>query len=414
MATVTAVIIEHQKKKDGSWNVKVRLNHKTDSVYIPTDHFVTKSQINKKFEIKDTDLWDDYLHKLLARYRKSIAAIGDQLEDMTAKEVKERVLNSSKKVEVIDFIAFSRDKIKDMINAGRESSAKTLMTVVNSLVDYRKSESLYIDEITSSFLVAYEKYLKSERIFYRNNFDGKALEYKRPPLSDAGLHNHMRDLRLLFNAARNYYNDEDRGIIRIKHYPFKKYIIKNPPETEKRGLSIENIKAIRDYKAAPGSRSELARDLFMLSFYLCGMNAVDMYKLTSSDVNRVDYNRAKTSSRRKDRAFFSVDLPDVAVPIYKKYAGKLQDRYSTSIGLSRALDKGISVIIESVGFQFDFYSARHSFGDLARNKLRFSKDDVGLALNHKDRSTSTTDIYISKDWTIVDEVQEKVIALLFV
>jgi hypothetical protein len=41
-----------------------------------------------------------------------------------------------------------------------------------------------------------------------------------------------------------------------------------------------------------------------------------------------------------------------------------------------------------------------------------SRDDVALALNHVDEGHRTTDIYISKDWKIVDEVQEKIVRLL--
>ena len=59
-----------------------------------------------------------------------------------------------------------------------------------------------------------------------------------------------------------------------------------------------------------------------------------------------------------------------------------------------------------------FYWARHSFASLARNSCRLSKDDVALALNHVDEGHRTTDIYIAKDWKIVDEVQEKVVGLL--
>ncbi len=40
-----------------------------------------------------------------------------------------------------------------------------------------------------------------------------------------------------------------------------------------------------------------------------------------------------------------------------------------------------------------------------------SKDDVALALNHVDEGHRTTDIYIDKDWGIVDEVQAGVIGL---
>lgn len=60
----------------------------------------------------------------------------------------------------------------------------------------------------------------------------------------------------------------------------------------------------------------------------------------------------------------------------------------------------------------EFYDARHAFGDWARNICRFSKDDVALALNHKDQSKAVTDIYLSKNWTIIDEVQAAVIRLL--
>jgi hypothetical protein len=38
----------------------------------------------------------------------------------------------------------------------------------------------------------------------------------------------MRDLRTLFNAPKGKYNDDDLGIIRIPHYPFKKYKIGTP------------------------------------------------------------------------------------------------------------------------------------------------------------------------------------------
>lgn len=62
--------------------------------------------------------------------------------------------------------------------------------------------------------------------------------------------------------------------------------------------------------------------------------------------------------------------------------------------------------------KLEFYDARHAVGDWARNICRFSKDDVALALNHKDQTNSMTDTYISKNWKIIDEVQLAVICLL--
>ena len=103
----------------------------------------------------------------------------------------------------------------------------------------------------------------------------------------------------------------------------------------------------------------------------------------------------------------------MASQFYVKYAGKLQDRYSTHITLDHALMKGMHGIGKSLCIpDLEFYDARHAFGDWARNVCRFSKDDVALALNHKDQSKAVTDIYLSKNWAIIDEVQEAVIKLL--
>jgi hypothetical protein len=48
----------------------------------------------------------------------------------------------------------------------------------------------------------------------------------------------------------------------------------------------------------------MAKEMFLLSLYLCGMNAVDFYYLEKEDIKkgRVEYNRTKTESRRKDGA----------------------------------------------------------------------------------------------------------------
>ena len=54
------------------------------------------------------------------------------------------------------------------------------------------------------------------------------------------------------------------------------------------------------------------------------------------------------------------------------------------------------------------YWARHSFANIARNKCGISKDDIGEALNHVNEDHKTTDIYLDRDLSIVDMVQEQV------
>lgn len=195
MATVSATILKDNKKKDGTWNIVIRITHKTKSAYIPTTHFVTKDQLNKKFDIKDNTLMDNHINPLLKTYREAINNMAGEIPHLSIAEIKER-LTAPKSSDRIDFIAFSRLHIEKLIKAGRLSSTPTLLTVINSLIDYFKTETVLITSITSSFLIKYEEFLRSPRTFERQNHKGKSLKYKDNTLSDSGLHNHMRNLRL--------------------------------------------------------------------------------------------------------------------------------------------------------------------------------------------------------------------------
>jgi len=415
MATINAVILPHQKKTDGTWNVKIRIKKESKCSFLSTPHFINAKQIRKDNSIKDPIILS-MVEPLLTDYRKKVSELGPKLSMYNAKQLADFLSGKNEvRVENINVIAFGRDRIKELQKAGREASAKNMQTVINGLTDFFKSEDVRITEIRANMLIKYEAYLRKPR--EQKRLDQFKIERTRliPGMGDTGLHNHMRDLRILFNNIKDHYNDEDADIIVIKHYPFKKYKLVPVARNEKPKLTVAQIAAIRDYKAESGTRIELARDLFMLSFYLCGMNAVDLRKLpqpVESD-KRIGYNRSKTSSRRRDKAYINIHIPDEALQIYLKYAGTLQARYADHSNLDHALSFGMKKIGAALKIKdLEFYDARHAFGDLARNKCRFSKDDVALALNHKDQMNRVTDIYIGKNWDIIDEVQTGVIKLM--
>ncbi|WP_462268063.1 site-specific integrase [Mucilaginibacter sp.] len=414
MATVREVIIPAERKKDGTWNVKIRFIHKGKSLNLKTEHFVTAKQLRKDFSIKDQFLLD-LLHPVLREYRTKISALGTKVELFDVGRLVSRLSQRDLSAEEINIIEFGKMRIEELKGAERNASAANMTTVVNSLINYFKSEVVPVTEIRSKMLFEYEKYLRSTRKITRLDQFNKPYQRTVQGLSDNGLHNHMRDLRILFNAVKNHYNDEDLDITVIRHYPFKKYKLVNVTENTKPKLTILQVRAVKEFVSPENSRMELAHDLFLLSFYLCGMNAVDLYQLQAPGImnERIDYNRSKTRSRRRDRAFISVNVPEPAIPYFNKYAGQLQVRYASHVSLDRALSIGMRAIGKKLGIpDLEFYDARHAFGDWARNICRFSKDDVALALNHKDQTRSVTDTYISKNWDIIDEVQAAVICLL--
>jgi integrase len=411
MATVSAKVYEHHKKADGTYNVKICVHHKDQRKFIDTNHYVVNKQLTAKLKIKDRFIID-LIDEQLRDYRKLISELGEKLDFFSAEALRDYLRDKDSE---IDFLKFCNTYIEQLRKEKRNGTADNHRTVLNSLTDYFKRDGISINEINSNMLVSYERFLRVERTMIRLNQEKKEIKTTKKGLSDSGLHNHMRDLRTMFNAARNLYNNEDLGIYKIKHYPFKKYKIGSSPITKKRNNTIEQVRVIRDCETKPGSRAELAKEIYLLSFYLCGMNAVDFYKLTKKDIRngRIDYNRAKTEGKRKDNAFISIRIIEEAKPLLEKYIEKLSVRYSAYDGLDTALSMGMKQLRKLTGISgITIYWARHTFATIARNSCRMSKDDVALALNHVDDEHRTTDIYIEKDWGIVDEVQLKVITVL--
>ncbi len=411
MATVNAVVYDQFKREDGTFHVQIKVFHKDVRRFIETNQYVTARQLDANLKIKDKHILKS-LDETLTDYRQTIDDLAPKLDFFTCDDLKAYLINKDKEV---DFIVFCSLHIASLRKAKRDGTADNHRAVRNSLIDYFKKKSVSIAEINSGMLFAYEKWLKIDRTMTRINQLGNEVTTTEKGMQVGGIYSHMRDLRTLFNEARKIYNNEDIGVVKIKHYPFKVYKIGAPLKTKKRNIPAEQVIKIKNCIAKPESRAELAKDLFMLSFFMCGMNAVDFYNFKSYDPQskRLEYNRSKTSSLRDDGAFISIKIVPEARLLLEKYIGKLQDRYSTYNGLDTSLSKGMKQLRNITGIaDITFYWARHTFATIARNKCQMDKRDIAEALNHVDGDHKITDIYIEKDWSTVDKVQVAVIEFL--
>lgn len=371
MATVSAKVYEHHKKTDGTYNVKICVHHKGERKFIDTNHYVVKKQLTKDFKIKDPFIVEK-LNRQLNEYRKLISELDDRLIYFTAESLRDFLRD---KDEDINFIKFCDNHILRLKKEGRIRTAENHRVVRNSLIDFFRRDSFSINDIHVNMLLAYERFLRTERTMVRINQFGNPVTITGKGVSNATIHNYMRDLRTLFNAARDYYNNEDMGLIRIKHYPFKKYKVGSAPPTKNRNNELEEVLKIRDCVTKPGSRAELAKELYMLSFYFCGMNAVDFYQLDLQDIRngRIDYYRSKTKGKRKDNAFISIKVIDEAKSLLDKYIGKLTKRYSSIGCFNKALSKGMEHVCRLTGLSgVTFYWARHTFASVVLQGLSYS------------------------------------------
>lgn len=248
---------------------------------------------------------------------------------------------------------------------------------------------------------------------------------KKKPLSDVGVFDYMTNVRILFNAAINEYNDDEKDEVLIAHYPFRKYKLQKPPEPDKRNLKPDQIKAISQINEneLEFERTKFARDVFMLSFYLVGINMADLYDMQVSDFRegRLSYKRRKTKGRRRDQAFISIKVEPEVVPPIEKYRAKSGDylfdfskRYCDSHTFGNNVNKGLKKLAAKCRIEENLttYYARHSWATIARNNCGVSKDDINLSLNHVDEGLKMADVYIAKDWSLIDEANRKVIDYL--
>jgi hypothetical protein len=291
MATFKALVHEHHKKEDGTYNVKVRVTHKRKSVYNNTIYFVTDKDLTKDFQFKSRKALD-IGYGLEKSYYDQANIMGERMNSYSAKELAnflERKVSASSD-DTINFIDFGRQYIKDLIKNGQSSYAGKFNRTLNHLVDFFKTENILITDITANNLFLFEEYLKNPHDYVRKDQFGNEVKYHHDGLRN-GVIDIMSCVRKLFNAAKLVFNDEDRNDERIKHKPFVKYKVGKPTEeTEKRNMLPEDVIKIRDCEGIrPGSRMELGRDVFMLSFYLIAMNTVDLFNATVIKNGRLEW-----------------------------------------------------------------------------------------------------------------------------
>ena len=390
MATFKAVIKKGNKRADGTWNVVIRFTHDTKVRFIPTSMYVSKKDITASYKIKNTNIIDRG-NDLIKAYREKINELNLELNDIDIDTIVSflRQKRDKRGVSFTDFAHqwIARSEIKGI---------KNYKTAVNALCLFMGRDNILCEEITIKTMKAFENALKD-----------------RPRAQSL----YPNSIKTIFNAAREYYNDEDNDIIHIRH-SLDKYKPVEQNIAEKRALDVETIRTIFNlpYKhLSTDNRHDLALDCFRLSFCLMGMNSADLYNATEYDGTTIIYDRTKTKDRRRDNARMQVDITDHIRPIVEKYKGKervfnFYERFTTMESFNRAINIGLKEVGKEIGIErLQFYAARHSMATIAVNDVKISKYIVNDMLCHTDQSLRITELYIKKDFRPINEANVKLL-----
>lgn len=252
-------------------------------------------------------------------------------------------------------------------------------------IEYFSGKTLHFEDITVLWLKDFEQYLIS-----RNN-------------STNSRRIHFANIKAVFNAAIK------DNLIQSSLYPFKTFQFKGE-KTIKRNISIDQLRTLRHYQSA-NRMVMLARDIFLLSFYLIGINTVDLVRLTRLEGGRIKYRRSKTGR------LYNIEVLPEAYEIIQKYQGKeyllyFNEHYKDYRIFSMTVNQHLKHIGQAIQVpQLSLYYARHTWATLA-SRIGISRDTIACALGHDEEKSCVTNIYIEYDTSVVDRANRQLINYL--
>lgn len=420
MLTIREEIKKGELKSDGTYNVKVRFTLDRKFKRLSTSLFVTSKDLTKSLKLKEGTTVKREVDKLIHTYQEKCAKLQLEVNHYTLDDILEYLKAERARTQPIDFIQFCKEWLETTGIKGK----KNYQSALNSFMSYLGKEHLKTDEVTSQLLNGFKAYLniKREKQVLQLQKQGKRIPSNRT------VSLYLGSIRHLFNEAKKEYNDYDKNIILIPHSPFEHVEVPKQEATRKRALTAETINQILKLPYIINANGKericpfnLAKDCFILSFCLMGMNSVDLHSCDEIEDNTITYYRSKTTGRRLDRAKMKVDVPSVLLFLmekYKDYTGKRVFRfyqmYNTANNFNRAINLGLKQIGEMLKVDdLEFYAARHSWATIALNKVGIDKYTVHAALNHVDETMRVTDIYIERDFVNENRANAKVVKYVF-
>lgn len=346
MASLSLKIRPGRPNSSGRYPIFVAVSHNKETRFIQTPFDVADpsqfsggrittrgaSEINKSLSF----ILDDYRNKLA---RLDVSKLG------TASQLKEALTNQSQtKTKPLTVAQMFANRANQMQQEGRHSYANMLKysaKVIGEIIG-----NPFVKDLTRQDIRALLDAMRA-RGYASGNIQMRLTHFKAA----------VNDLI-------------DRELIRFDvQHPFRG--IKIPQSAPKyTDVSRADFHRIRNLKP-DCKRLELGRNMWLLSFYLCGLNLVDLTRLGQELRGQVlKFERQKTSDHTNGGGLVSFRIPSEARALieWADTAGIFRERTQTEYKtLQRYVNRCIALVADRVGIRgsFSYYSARHTFAELA-------------------------------------------------
>ena len=296
-----------------------------------------------------------------------------------------------------------------LLNNGQYRTSLHYRATLNSFKRYRDNKDIALREIDAEVMRSYEAYLHHTAEVCRNTSSF-----------------YLRILRATYNRA------VAKGLTPQQH-PFTDVYTGIAP-TRKRAIPTEDVSQIKHLESVKDltPKEEMARDTFLMSFYLRGISFIDLAHLRKSDLKEgyLHYTRSKTRQR------LTIRWEDEMQELLEKYQAQTAsspylfpflvddgnksqntiDKKEDEARLYHNAEARISYHLRKFGAKIGIkgkltlYVARHSWATAARDN-DISISVISEALGH--HSETTTQIYLNSiKSSEVDDANAKILAAL--
>ena len=374
MATLKLTIFKAKVLKDGRHKIRVAVCHKRETCYIVTNFIIDNEAQFKNGQVvkrPDAAFINRKLRGLLDKYQESLDRVKNQ--DMyTCRQLKELVVNYSVSGEEATFQSVCENYISELKEEGRNSYATLLERNNRYFTEFTKGEIL-LSDITPVLINNYARFLKVKKGIGRTTTG------------------------MMMSRTRTIINKGIKSrLVKYEEHPFLNYSISSSPIREL-DIDIDTLNKIRLAKPKE-KRLRVAQDLFLLSFYLGGINLIDLLSIDFQK-DKIEYVRTKSRNTTQGIRTISFSIPkeakEIAIKWIDKRTGRLDFGYKYSYpNFSRYLSRSLDKLVKSLGIteKVIYYSARKSFAQYA-SEIGIPDGVIDYCLGHSDKSKGVIRYY---------------------
>ena len=348
----------------------------------------TSLSIRKKCKYKDWSFETERLKKshkdykqinaLINKYSDRIKEIINEFEldesPFTLQDIIAQFKKKSGKQQTLSYTVFHENLIGEAKGAGKISTSNIEKETLKSVQRFMGKTEISFRDLSVDNIYKYQSFLNSN-----NN-------------SQSTIGIRMRTLRAVFNKAIK------REIIPASMYPFDKFKVSKIKESGKKEYLTESELELLKSADLESKHENIARDMFLLSFYGRGINFIDLMQLQKTDL----YKGTITYRRRKTGVMVSFKVNDFWEQKIVEYSAKPESIYLFNIinneqtnenyienRKEKYLKKYINAPLKKVMTKLEipkkitYYCARHSFATILKFN-NISIDIIKEALGHKD------------------------------